>query len=400
MPDHTALPDGVDLDALTRLRRLLHREPELSGDEETTRDRIGAFLQGTSPDGLVTGIGGHGVAAVFDGGAPGPWILLRSDMDAVAVAETGDRAYASRHPGVSHACGHDGHAAILAGVAQVLAARRPRSGKAILLFQPAEETGEGAAAVLADPRFGAMRPHHVFALHNLPGYPLGHMVCRPGTFAAASAGLRIRLKGKTAHAAEPENGLNPAPAVAAVIQGLTALPTEADLVHAFSTVSIVHVRLGQPSFGGAAGDAEICATLRAFDDAVMDRLLATADTMVKQTGEKTGLGVHISTHEVFPAAVNDPQVVADLRQVLQAAGLTWIEPDTPFRFSEDMAHLLGYCPGALLGIGAGMDCPGLHQSGYDFPDGLIAHGIGVFASIIDHWLNKSSAPLRVEGSLS
>lgn len=391
MPERAALPPGVDLTALTRLRHALHRAPERSGEEADTRDRLTAFLTETAPDGLISGIGSHGVAAVFDGAAPGPWVMLRADMDAVAVAEVAAHDHASRRAGLSHACGHDGHMAILCGMAQALGARRPACGKAILLFQPAEESGEGAAAVTADPRFGALRPHYAFAIHNLPGFPFGAAVCRPGAFAAASTGLRLRFRGRTAHAADADSGISPAGAVAAVIQGLAALPGDAARAGTAAWVTVVHARLGQPAFGVAPGEGEVWATLRAYDDAVMATLRAGAETLARRAAAGDGLNVSVSTHESFPAAVNDPDTVARLKKTLGAAGCDWVTPGAPMRFSEDMAHLLKHCPGALIGLGAGAHCPGLHQSDYDFPDALIGAGIGIFAAILEDWLGARSA---------
>ena len=158
---------------LVMLRRELHQAPEVSGEEALTAARIMEFVERLNPDRLVSGLGGHGVAAVFDSGQPGPSVLFRCELDGLPIKEISAVDWRSRTDGKGHLCGHDGHMAIVCGLGMALAARRPARGRVIVLFQPAEETGAGAAAVIADPDFSSLRPDFAFALHNLPGLPLG-----------------------------------------------------------------------------------------------------------------------------------------------------------------------------------------------------------------------------------
>ncbi len=208
---------------LAGLRRRLHVLAERSGSEAATAAFVADRLAPARPTALLTGLGGHGVAAVFaaPGGAAGPTVVLRAELDALPIAESIELPHASRTPGCAHKCGHDGHMAVLLGVARDLAARPPARGRVVLLFQPAEETGEGAARVAADPRFRALAPDWLFALHNLPGYPEGRVLVRSGAFCAGSAGLTVTLAGATSHAAYPEQGRSPDKAMAELVLGLS-----------------------------------------------------------------------------------------------------------------------------------------------------------------------------------
>ncbi|MFO7608685.1 MAG: M20/M25/M40 family metallo-hydrolase [Candidatus Krumholzibacteriia bacterium] len=183
---------SADLD-LVALRHRLHALAELSGAEAATAAAVADLLRACAPADLLTGLGGHGVAAVFaaPAGAPGPTVVLRAELDALPIPETLDLDHASLTAGCAHKCGHDGHTAILLGVARELAATPPAGGRVVLLFQPAEETGQGAARVAADPRFLDLSPDWLFALHNLPGYPAGKVLVRAGAFCAGSAGLTV-----------------------------------------------------------------------------------------------------------------------------------------------------------------------------------------------------------------
>ena len=213
---------NADIAELTDWRRDLHRFPEVSGEERETAARVVAALRATRPDQVVTGLGGHGVAAVWHGDGPGETVLFRAELDALPIDEVGQPDWRSTIPGKGHMCGHDGHMAILLALARLIARKRPATGRVILLFQPAEETGAGAAAVLADARYPVLKPDWAFALHNLPGLTFGHATLRAGTMMCASQGMQVQLTGKTAHASMPESGTSPVHAVARLIPALLA----------------------------------------------------------------------------------------------------------------------------------------------------------------------------------
>lgn len=362
------------------LRHELHQHPELSGAEFETGRRIADRLAGYQPDLLVRHLGGNGVAAVYEATASGPTILLRCELDALPIAEETDLPYRSRTTGVAHLCGHDGHMAILVSVAAALARKPPRRGKVVLLFQPAEEIGSGAAAVLDDPQFQTLRPDYSFALHNLPGFDLGQVVIRSGTFCCASRGMTVRLTGASCHAAQPESGRSPTMAMVHFMQQLFSLPREltGDESGAFAT--IIGARLGQKAFGTTPDQAEVWVTLRAETDGTMRRLVEFAERTISDLAAADGLGCRIDYEDIFPATVNSPRAVQQVWAA--AAGKAILELDRPFRWSEDFGRLSAISEGALVGLGAGQSVPDLHQSNYDFPDELIPIGRDLLLNLL------------------
>jgi amidohydrolase len=366
---------------ILQFRRDLHRHPELSGHESDTAWRVREYFRALQPDETIEHLGGAGLAFVFRGRQPGPTVMLRCELDAVPVSEPPGRHWRSMNVGVSHACGHDGHMAILAEVGTRLASRRPESGRVVLLFQPAEENGLGALAVLNDPGFGPLRPDFAFALHNLPGRPLGEVSLRLGSFSCASRGLLVGFGGETAHAAEPESGKSPASAMCATIEALSKLPDGLGLHGEVAFATVVGARLGERAFGVAPGEAEVWATLRAESDASMEHIVEYAESFGRECAARDGLDVEFSYEDVYPAVVNDPGAI-DL--VRRAAGeLAVREMQEPYRWSEDFGHFTATTTGALFGIGAGIDVPALHSSKYDFPDSLIPVAADLFVRLID-----------------
>ena len=376
---------------LPDLRRRLHTLAEPSGAEAATAALVADELRVCGPAELLTGLGGHGLAAVFNapGNAAGPTVVLRAELDALPIPETIALAHASATAGCAHKCGHDGHMAILLGVARELAARPPQRGRVVLLFQPAEETGEGAARVAAEPRFTALAPDWLFALHNLPGYPRGRVLVRAGAFCAGSAGLTVRLTGATSHAAYPEQGRSPDRAMAELVTGLACLPIPFEQQDELCLVTVVHARLGAPRFGTTPGEAEVLATLRAADDAVLARLKAEAAALAGAIAAAHGLGCALSWSEEFPVTWNDADAAAHVEAAAAAAGLEVDAPDeSPFRWSEDFGTLAALGQGAMFGLGAGPRQPPLHAEAYDFPDALLDPGLRLLTALVRRFGSK------------
>ena len=369
---------NADIAELTAWRRKLHENPEISGEEVRTAREVVAFLADTGPDRVLTEMGGHGVAVVFDSGAAGPTLLFRSELDALPIEEISDAPHRSRVPGKSHMCGHDGHTAILAAMARQLARRRPASGRVVLLFQPAEETGEGAAGVIADPRFPEIAPDYAFSLHNLPGTPLGHVRLKPGVVNCASRGMRIVLSGRTAHSSMPETGVSPMMAVSRLMPALTALSAGHFSRDDFALVTVCHVAMGEPVYGIQPGQAEIRCTLRTRLDERMADLMAAAEALVRQEAEAGGLGHAVDYHEVFLASLNDPDATVHLTAALDAEGVSHDEAELPMRASEDFGRFGKGAKSAMLFVGSGDKHPQLHNPDYDFPDDLIPIGARIF----------------------
>ena len=370
---------NADVAELTEFRRDLHRFPEVSREEAATAQRIVAALSGLRPDQVITGLGGHGVAAVFNGAVSGPTLLFRAELDALPIEEISSSAHRSTIPGKGHLCGHDGHMTLLIGMGRLLSRQRPARGRVVLMFQPAEEDGFGAAAVVADPKFAAIKPDWAFAIHNLPGLPFGYAALKPGVVNCASQGLRIVLTGKTAHASQPENGTSPGLALARLIPALSALGQGGPLGPDYRLVTITHAKLGEPAFGIAPGEAELWATLRT----IADDKMAAAITLAETEAAAQGLKVGFSHHDDFAASVNDPDATRHLEHALESLAVPHDEADLPMRASEDFGRF-GQ-PGtrsAMLFLGVGENHAALHNPDYDFPDSLIPLGVQIFHRVM------------------
>ncbi|MFT7489239.1 MAG: amidohydrolase [Candidatus Promineifilaceae bacterium] len=377
---------GVLQQNLLEIRHELHRRAELSGAEIRTAELLAASLAACRPDTLMTALGGHGLAATFGDKNSGPTVLLRCDTDALPLPERAGLTYASEADGVSHKCGHDGHMTMMLGVAQELAQARPERGRVVLLFQPAEETGAGASAVLKDPAYAELQPDISLGLHNLPGFPLGQVVLRDGVFAAASRGLTISLAGVSSHAAEPEAGRSPAPAAAALVQALSALPQFETGLSESAKVTVVGIVVGGPAFGTSPGTGEVMATLRAYSDEAMERLSRRCVDLAAGIASAHGLEHSLTWSEDFPATVNDPQVVAAVETAALNGGLEVERSANPFAWSEDFGHFTAAGPGALIGLGSGLKQPPLHHPDYDFPDALLPIGVAFWRAVLQNLL--------------
>ena len=371
----------ADLARLAAFRHSLHRAPEISGEEAATAAAVVSFTADTRPDQVLTGLGGHGVALVYDGAAPGPTVMLRAELDALPILDAGAVDWRSQVAGKGHLCGHDGHMAILCGVAQGLGAQRPTRGRVVVLFQPAEEDGSGATAVLADPRFAEIAPDWAFSLHNLPGLALGAAVLCDGAANCASVGMKIALTGRTSHAAEPDLAISPARAIADLVPGLQALRQGEALEPGFRLVTLTHLRMGEPVFGITPGAGEVYATLRTLQDSDMAALKSEAVALAERLAARDGLGLNITWHDDFAASVNAPEAAAHLRAALAAEGIT-LAPARPMKASEDFGRFGAVAPCAMVWIGAGENHPPLHAPDYDFPDALIGPGLRVFRRIL------------------
>ena len=367
-----------DLIELTAWRRKLHQNPEGAYEEESTAKEVVAYLADTRPDKVLTGLGGHGVAMVYDSGRPGPTVLFRSELDALPIEELSGVDHSSLVPGKSHMCGHDGHTTILAALGRQFGRNRPQKGRVVLMFQPAEETGDGAVGVVADPRFGEIAPDFSFSLHNLPGIPLGEVRLKPGVVNCASRGMRIVLEGKTAHSSMPETGTSPMLAISQLMPALAKLGGGSFSDDDFGMVTVTHATMGEAVFGVAPGRAEVWATLRTRLDDRMAGLCTAAEALVKQIAGETGLTFAIDYHEIFVASMNAPAAVEQLQAALDQEGVAYSDDSLPMRASEDFGIFGRSAPSAMFFLGAGERHPALHNPDYDFPDDLIPIGAKIF----------------------
>ena len=367
---------------LTSFRHELHAHPELAHAEHATADRVVAFMQQFNPTEIVTGIAGTGVVVTFDSGVEGPRMLFRCELDALPIVETGVFGYASVDAGVSHKCGHDGHMAMIAGLGEALAARPLERGVVHLLFQPAEETGTGAAAVLNDPAFDRFTPDFAVAIHNMPGFPMHAMVVKSGSITAAVRSVVIRFTGRVAHASEPEKGENPSFAVADLLRDANALVVADQHDPQFRLVTPVHVSVGSVAYGVAAGDAEVHFTIRSASNEGLSNLQSEISAIAERLATRDGLAVEIDIVEDFYANINDPEVTERVRRAAETCGHEIITPDVGMRAGEDFGLFTERFPCCLVLLGAGEDHLPIHNAAYDFPDELIATGVELFEQIV------------------
>ncbi len=370
-----------DLVELTEFRRALHQQPEVSGEEVQTAAAIVGELKKLSPIRILTGLGGHGVAAVFDSGVEGPTVLFRAELDALPIEELSDNPWKSQVDGKGHLCGHDGHMTTLLALGRLLKRKPVAKGRIVLMFQPAEEDGSGARAVVADPAFSEIAPDWAFAIHNEPGRPFGYVSTRVGLINCASQGLAIRLTGKTSHAANPEDGVSPAMAVAELLPVLSALGQGGDLDETFKLATITHVQIGEPSFGISPGGAAIFVTLRTAYDDTMEGMVKAALVLAKKAAQQFNLEVEFETCDEFAASVNDADATQVAMDAMNAIGIANGDDGLPMRASEDFGVFGWSAKAAMLCLGPGEDHAALHNPDYDFPDGLIPIGAAIFNRI-------------------
>ena len=377
------MSDAIDLRAF---RRELHAHPEISGEENETAKRVLAVLNKLKPDELLTGVGGTGILATFGTSEKGPQVMVRCELDALPIQEVNNFDHTSTSKGVSHKCGHDGHMAILTGLAQKLANDRPRNGRVHLLYQPAEENGAGAAAVLKDPRMKDRHFDLVLALHNLPGYPLGGVVVRKGAFTASVSSIVIALRGRTSHAAEPEHGINPALAVTEILTGALALQHNVPTEDGLRVVTVVHVNLGSEDYGISAGSAEVHLTVRCWTDEELRLLEQDIEELSRVVAEKYKLGIDIDHCFTFKANQIDDAAAELVANAVRSTGHELIARDHPFKWGEDFGLFTAKYKGCMVGLGSGEDMPALHNPDYDFPDELIPHGVELFDTAVRSFL--------------
>ena len=344
-----------------QLRHALHDCPEVSGREVRTKALLQDFLHCHAPHLTLHECGQGFYAAHRANDAPG--IALRADYDALALPGGG----------AAHLCGHDGHAAALCGVALMLENQRVERN-VFLLFQPAEETGAGAEGCLA--LLAQEQVAEIYGAHNLPGFPLGQVVTREGTFACASRGMTLRFTGKPTHAAYPENGVSPAPAVGQLLCDLPHLAAP-EGYQGMTLCTVIGVQMGEKAFGAAAEAAEVWLTLRGEHNADLALLRQRVLSRAEALAQAHCLGFAFEEQDVFPATENHP---AQARKVMARCDGALLPQ--PMRWSEDFGHYLLHCPGAFFGIGAGEGCAPLHTATYEYPDALLARAADAFWQLI------------------
>lgn len=375
------------MEELIQFRHELHKHPEVSGNEKQTAQRVLAFLSNYPPNEIITQLGGEGILAIYNGKQTGTSILFRCELDALPIQEINTFGYKSVSHGVSHKCGHDGHTAILCGMAKTLYEKPLEKGTVMLLFQPAEEDGNGAKSVLNDSKFNTIKPDFVFALHNLPGYKKHQIIVKENTFTCAVNSMIIQLKGKTSHAGEPENGINPALAIAEIITYFNSKINSDVASNDYCLITPIHISMGEKAYGVSAGYGEIHFTIRSNSNAQMKSIETHLEESVKEIASKYKLDLNINWIQSFQANENNVEAVNYIRKAASNLHLESLEKNLPFTFGEDFGLFTQQFKGAMFGIGAGEKTPALHNPDYDFPDELIETGISLFHQITKEILN-------------
>ena len=364
-----------NLNRIIKLRHDLHRIPELSMQEEKTRDLITHFLRNNTGLEVVECEGW--MYAVKEGKKKMPSIAFRADMDALPIQEGDSLPYHSRHEGISHKCGHDGHSAALCGLALELD-QMETDRTVFLIFQPGEETGQGAR--ICKDLIREKNIAEIFAFHNLGGYPENRLIYRRGLTQPASEGLRISLTGQASHASAPEEGKNPAGMISRLVLKAEELTQRKSKGMAFITVT--GIKVGSGDFGISPGDGELCLTLRAENEDEMKQLEEDLLDYAKELCSQTKIDMDYRILDYFPETRNHDASLLRILEVAKTLGLETGPMDELWRASEDFGWYLQECPGAMVYIGNGEDYLGLHTVEYDFNDHILETAVDLFKTLV------------------
>ncbi|MCD0423415.1 M20 family metallopeptidase [Rubrivivax sp. JA1024] len=368
-------------------RRTLHQQPELMYDVDGTAAFVAERLREFGCDEVVTGLGRTGVVGVIRGAKPANGgeirsIGLRADMDALPIEEATGLPYASKVPGKMHACGHDGHTAMLLGAARYLAETRNFAGDAVVIFQPAEEGGAGAAAMIDDGLMERFGIDQVYGMHNGPGIPVGAFAISPGPVMAATDAIDIRIEGHGGHAARPHLCVDPVLAGAQLITALQGIVSRSVDPFDAAVLSMCEFHAGNarnviPQY------AELKGTVRTMKAEVRDLVEQRVRDVVAGVAQSTGTRIDLTYERGYPVLVNHlAETDVAMRVARDVAGETNVVPLPPLMGAEDFAYMLEQRPGAFVFIGNG-DSAGLHHPAYDFNDEAIVYGTSYWVRLVE-----------------
>ncbi len=370
-------------DDMTAWRRHLHAHPELEFDCHETAAFVEERLREFGITDIHTGIAKTGLVAIIDSGRPGPTIGLRADMDALPMDEITGADHASTVKGKMHACGHDGHTTMLLGAAKYLAETKNFSGRVALIFQPAEEDGGGGEVMVQEgamDRFGIER---VFAIHNVPGAPLGQFFTRPGPIMAAVDTVYLNIKGKGGHGAYPQDCIDPIPPALAMAQAFQTIVSRNHTPSEDLVISVTQIHSGSAS-NIIPEEAFLNATVRTFNPEVQDMVERRMGEIVAGTAAAFGVEAELIYERGYPATVNDTsqtEFAADVAR--DVVGAAHVVADAGAEMgAEDFAYMLQARPGAYLFLGAG-EGAGLHHPAFDFNDEIAPIGATYFARLVE-----------------
>lgn len=371
-------------DEVTAWRRDIHENPELLYEVHRTAALVADKLRAFGCDEIATGIGKSGVVGVIKGRgqSSGKVIGMRADMDALPIMEATGATYASKVPGRMHACGHDGHTAMLLGAAKILADTRNFNGTVVLIFQPAEEGGAGGKAMCDDGMMARWGISEVYAMHNDPGLPIGEFSTCPGPLAAASDTFHVRIEGKGAHAARPHDGIDTLLATSNIMMALQSI-----VARNLDPMKNGVVTVGSFKGGDAANvipqTAELLGTVRSFEPAVRDLLQSRVTEVCERIAQAYGAVATVDYQRKYPPTVNHARESAFASSVARTvAGEGKVRVQTPLMGAEDFSFMLEERPGCMMLIGNG-DTAGCHHPAYDFNDAALPHGISYWVRLAE-----------------
>ncbi len=370
---------------ITAWRRDFHENPELLFDVHRTAGIVAEKLKSFGCDEVVTGLGRTGVVGVIRGrtNASGRVIGLRADMDALPIEEATDVPHKSKTPGKMHACGHDGHTAMLLGAAKYLSETRNFDGTAVMIFQPAEEGGGGGDAMVKDGLMERFGVQEVYGMHNMPGIPLGHFAIRPGPMMAAADRFTIGIEGKGGHAARPHDCIDPVVVSAHVITALQSVASRSVDPLESAVVSVCSVKAGD-AFNVIPQKVTLLGTVRTLSPEVRDLCETRIRAITESVCAAFGASATIDYSRGYPVTMNDPAKTAFMTEVAKAvAGENAVDTGVlPLMGAEDFSYMLEQRPGAYIFVGNG-DTAGVHHPAYDFNDEATPYGVSLWAKIIE-----------------
>ena len=369
-------------------RRDLHAHPELMYDVHRTAAFVADRLREFGCDEVATGLGRTGVVGVIKGRNPArpgdlKAIGLRADMDALPIEEETGVAYRSTDPGKMHACGHDGHTAMLLGAARYLAETRNFAGDAIVIFQPAEEGGAGAAAMIKDGLMDRFKIDQVYGMHNSPGMPIGSFATRPGPAMAATDHLDILIEGMGGHAARPHKSIDSVLIGAQLVVALQTIVSRSVDPLESAVVSMCEFHAGNAN-NVIPQTARLCGTTRSLTAEVRDLIEQRVREIVAGVAQMSGAKIKLDYERSYPVLVNHAaETDIAVRVATQVAGATNVQSDIPpVMGAEDFAYMLEERPGSFIFIGNG-ESAGLHHPAYDFNDDAIVFGSSYWIKLVE-----------------
>lgn len=383
------------LPEVVRLRRRIHRHPEIGLILPHTQGAIIDALGDLNLQ-ISTGKQLSSVVAVLEGRLPGRTALLRADMDALKIREATGLDYASEIEGAMHACGHDGHTAMLVGAARLLAVHRDRvAGRVIFAFQPGEEGYAGARLMIEEgllDRYG--RPDAAFAIHITPRHPSGEVFTRPGTLMAGAGVFRIIIKGRAGHPAEPHHALDPIPIASEIVLALQTYVTRRVKAFEPAVVTVTAIQAGSPEVGTIPETAILTGIIRAVSEETLDRLFKAVPELAMNIASAHGAVAEARVDPGYPPAVNDSAVVEAVGEV--SRGLLGKDHfrllPTPIMPSEDFSYILQRLPGAMAFLGARPDgqhpIADVHSPGMILNEDAMAVGVALHAAMALHLLES------------